>query len=944
MKIQIQGQKGHQGQEGHQGRRAGFSILLSLLSLTSFLSLSVPAAGLEPYLVKDINPVAAETGSSPSSFAAFGNVAVFTAFDGEGLGLWRSDGTAAGTWQVADLCPEASSSCGTVIILAVVDGRCFLALGTGVWVTDGTVAGTLHLTDDLSFASGGAWVPEQRVLYFAGTDIAHGEELWRTDGTPAGTYRVVDLEPGPGPSLPWTLTAFRGQVWFGARTSRLGGALWRSDGTQQGTVPVYRTGRQVAPVIRGVVGKRLLFTEPFGRDGHRLWSTDGTAPGTAMLVRLPHQIWDAVVQSGRLFFISDNQGRGQELWASDGTGRGTRVLSDIPGQAAFFDNSGTYALYLPRTSVAGRLVFRAWDPAHGIEPWVSDGTPAGTRLIKDLCPGACRGADQVLMSNQGLFYFTGSDGIHGIEPWVTDGTAAGTRMVRDLCPDRCNSEPRDPTRFKGRLLFSANDGTNGRELWSTNGTAAGTVRITGLAPDDPVYSFRGVVLAGRFLFAADGGAIGTEPWSTDGTLAGTQLLADINQADFGGSTISGLRALGDQALFFADDGVHGHELWKSDGTAVGTSLVADLLPGPDPHLPPVVLGSAEAGGKVFLLLLGDLGHGGFSIWRTDGTAAGTILLRDSSSGPAPWGDSELLAVDGKVFFLLFNGDLGPQLWTSDGTAAGTRLVVESGPGKALAQPLGLVPFKGKLYFFGASPDDSFGLWSSDGTAAGTVRIKSFGAPYGARPQASVLAGRLWFFAAVPGGVELWSSDGTTAGTRIEPLPGIPRQPGTFLTSTGTKLMISGFVPESGFELWATDGTAAGTVKVGPALYNAVAPGVPWTVFQGRLIYDVDELFDGNPKIWTSDGTAAGTGPLLDHEGEPVPYALGFAVLGDHLIFTTATPARVWESDGTPAGTKPIARARPIGLNPGAVGRAGNRVFFGAWEPATGQELWAVEEP
>lgn len=389
--MRIQGHKGQEGHERHQGRRAGF--LLSLLSLTSFLSLSVPALGLEPYLVKDINPVAKDTGSSPSSFASLGNVGVFTAFDGEGLGLWRSDGTAAGTWQVADLCPEASPSCGAVVILAVADGRCFLGLGTGVWVTDGTTAGTLHLTDDLSSVSfDAAWVPEQRVLYFAGTDIAHGQELWRTDGTPAGTYRVVDLEPGPKPSLPLTLTAFRGQVWFGARTGAQGSAIWRSDGTERGTVPVYRTGRQVLPVVRGVVGKRLLFTEPFGRDGHRLWSTDGTA--------------------------------------------------------------------------------------------------------------------------------------------------GGTRMVRDLCPGTCGSDPRDPARFKGRLLFSADDGTNGRELWSTDGTiadTAGTVRITDLTPDDPVYSFQGVAVAGRFLFAADDGASGSEPWSTDGTLAGTQLLADINQTDFGGS-------------------------------------------------------------------------------------------------------------------------------------------------------------------------------------------------------------------------------------------------------------------------------------------------------------------------------------------------------------------------------------------------------------------------
>jgi ELWxxDGT repeat protein len=903
---------------------------------------ALPTLGLEPYLVKDINPVGEVTGSSPSDFVSVGGgVGVFTAFDGAGLGLWRSDGTPAGTWQVADLCPEGTPSCGSVVILAVAEGRCFLTLGTGVWVTDGTTVGTLHLTDDLSFASDGAWVPEQRALYFAGTDIAHGQELWRTDGTPAGTYRVVDLEPGPKPSLPWALTAFRGRVWFGARTGAQGGAVWRSDGTPGGTVPVYRTGRQVIPVLHGIVGGRLVFSEPFGRDGHRLWATDGTARGTTMLVRLPHHMRDAVIQNGRLFFISADAGRGQELWASDGTPRGTRVLSNIPGMDAFFDNAGTYALYLPRTSAAGRLVFRAWDPVHGIEPWVSDGTPAGTRLIKDLCPGPCRGADQVLMSSQGLFYFTGSDGTHGVEPWASDGTAAGTRMVRDLCPGLCGSDPRNPARFKGRLLFSANDGTNGRELWSTDGSGPGTVRITDLNPDDPVYSFQGVALGGRFLFAADDGAAGSEPWSTDGTLAGSAPVADINQADFGGSVISGIRSLGDQALFFADDGVHGFELWKSDGMpadTAGTTLVADLLPGPEPELPPVVVTSAEAGGKLFLLLLGDLGHGGFSIWRTDGTAAGTLLLRDSSAGLVPWGGSDLRAAGGTVYFTLFDSDLGPQLWATDGTVTGTRPVADG----AFSNPMGLAEMGGRLYFFAAAPDGAFGLWTSDGTAAGTVNVKRFGSDFGALPRPTVYAGRLWFFAtAAPGEPRLWSSDGTAAGTRVESLPGIPRPVGGFMASTGAKLMISGYIEGSGFKLWATDGTPEGTREVGPAADNDLA-GIPWTVFQGRLVYAVDELFDGHPMLWLSDGTPEGTGPLLDHDGQPVPAPLGLAVLGDHLVFTTATPARIWESDGTAAGTKPIAPARPLGLNPGAVGRAGNRVFFGAWDPATGQELWAVE--
>jgi ELWxxDGT repeat protein len=921
---------------------------LSLLSLLSLGSLAVPAFGLEPYLVKDINPVRAVTGSMPADFVSLGGAAVFTAFDGEsGFGLWRSDGTAAGTWKLADVCPAGPSSCGRAQALAVVAGRAFLALGLDLWITDGTVAGTLRLTDGVLGVSpeAAAWVPEQRVLYFLATDQAHGSELWRSDGTPAGTHLVADLVRGPQSPQIRTLTAFRGRVWFGAWIRPRGSSLWRSDGTERGTVPVLETDRPGLPILYGVVGKRLLFSGLFGKKGAELWATDGTPRGTGALRRgVPY---DASVQNGRLFFVADTPGRGQELWVSDGTVRGTRVVSDIPGKEAFFNTTIGYQLYLPRTSIPGRFLFQAWDPVHGVELWASDGTPAGTRLLRDVCPGPCLGADHVLATNQGLFYFAGRDGAHGLELWASDGTPAGTRMVRDIAPGSDSSTPYLPARFAGRLLFAANDGVNGWELWATDGSGPGTVRLTDLAIFDPPYSFNGVgVTAGapavaRFLFAAYDGEHDVELWSTDGRPGGAALVADINQADFGGSVISGIRALGDQAVFFADDGLHGHELWKSDGTAAGTDLIAELWPASEPQGPPAVLASAETGGMLFLLLAGD----GYSLVRTDGTAAGTLRLRGPEDNPRLWDGSSPTAVGGTVFFTVFNGDLGLQLWSTDGTVAGTRQVVDSGPGKAFANPNGLAELGGRLYFFATGPDGSYGLWRSDGTAAtppNTAQVRSFGAPFGAVPLPTVHAGRLWFFAAAPAGVELWSSDGTAAGTRIELLPGIPRQAG-FMASIGAKLMISGYAQGRGFELWATDGTPEGTVKVGPPLYNNFVPGISWTVFQGRLVYSVDERFEGYPKLWTSDGTPAGTGPLLDRDGKLIPAPIGMAVLGDRLIFTTATPAQVWESDGTPDGTGPLAPERPIGYNPGAVGRAGSRVFFAAWDPATGQELWAVEE-
>ena len=47
------------------------------------------------------------------------------------------------------------------------------------------------------------------------------------------------------------------------------------------------------------------------------------------------------------------------------------------------------------------------------------------------------------------------------------------------------------------------------------------------------------------------------------------------------SAVSTLTKYHDQLLFIADDAVHGPEVWKTDGTAEGTVMVKDINPGSD---------------------------------------------------------------------------------------------------------------------------------------------------------------------------------------------------------------------------------------------------------------------------------------------------------------------------------------------------------------------------
>jgi len=894
--------------------------------------LAVPAAALEPYLVKDINPFPEPASSIPSGFVTLGGVAIFSAEEEPGdQELWRSDGTAAGTWQLADLC--ALEGCGGYpLSFAVTDRLVFFTtyedLGNRrtLWVTDGTPAGTASL-GGVAVEGTPLWVPAQGALYFSGSDGEHGFELWRSDGTPAGTYMVSDLLPGLSGSAPRSLTLFKGRIWFGG-ISLKGGALWRSDGTAKGTEVVKELGkrnpsvtdRNLRPFYLHVLGKRLVFAADASLGRHDLWASDGTAKGTARLTQwtrgTAHSLvfWIAV-QGSRTWVVADDGRNGQELWVTDGTAKGTRMLTRFARAEAFYldDVVDPSMLVIPNLT-GGRLVFGAHDGPHGLELWSTDGTAQGTRLLKEICPGACHGLGSLWLAHRGRLYFSGNDGVHGWEPWVTDGTAAGTRLLRDICPGDCSSATGDtPVALGDRLLWSASedDGRNAG-LWITDGTEAGTDRVSDVILP---FSFRlSTVLGGRLLFTARDDAHGTELWITDGTDAGTSLVRDIADADLGGSDPTSLRAFGDLAVFLADDGIHGFELWKSDGTEAGTALVADLVPGEEPVGQPVLGWTEVAGGKLFFVKSDRL-------WRTDGTEAGTLALTGEHVSLCC--SRQVRAVGDKVFFPVYDGEY--RLWVSDGTAAGTRPVGDTGDGSIQD----LVEFQGKLYFTLRS--DFWELWRSDGTDAGTVRVEELGPLPSAgvssgTPHLTVHAGSLWYFGSDgAGGTELRRA-GTALDFHIKP---------SFVVSLGAKLLVSG-TDGASFGLWATDGTPAGTQLLGPARSDGHAA----TVFQGRFYYSVYDEPAARSFLWTTDGTPAGTGPLHDREGAEVLAAYDAAPLGDLLLFTT-DDRRLWQTDGTAAGTLPVRDLDRVSLE---LVRAGSRVFFADYDRATGAELWAIDQP
>jgi ELWxxDGT repeat protein len=542
-------------------------LVLSLLA-------SAPALGLTPHLVKDINPTSVPGSSNPRRYVTVGGLTFFSADDGEsGRELWRTDGTAAGTFQVVDACPGECSSHPSFVArtersyffgLYAQDPPSHSNFPTELWVTDGLPSHTFQLARGRMPRSGPwrLWIATQGLLYFTIDDGIHGMELWRSDGTPAGTFLVADVRPGPAGSNPDELTELNGRLFFQADDGVQGPALWTSDGTARGTRlvrdPVPGSAFHPGPQLLRTIGRKLFFAAPVPRRGVQLWKSDGTARGTVSLTNLrspqfTHIIRDATVLGNRLLFLIYDLAKGQELWASDGTSRGTQELTRVTPI-----NSADYVLvYLPRVPLGNRMIFQADDGVHGFEPWITDGTRQGTRLIQDVCPGACWGGLDISNAVTGnLLFFVGNDGVHGGELWTTDGTAAGTHMFQDLCPGSCSSSPAHFNPAQGKIFFFALGSDNLYQLWRTDGTGQGTVYLTDVQTLFTIGDrFPGSSLGGSFLFTNQDPEHGLELWRSDGTPQGTGLLADLNTSDTGGSAPSSLYAAGGKLYFVTDNGL-----------------------------------------------------------------------------------------------------------------------------------------------------------------------------------------------------------------------------------------------------------------------------------------------------------------------------------------------------------------------------------------------------
>lgn len=542
-----------------------------------------------------------------------------------------------------------------------------IEVSSSLWRTDGSSSGTqplglLYL--DALWPTTRLWARTESRLYAVARDAEHGRELWSfsTEGGDAIT-RITDLCEGPCDAPILSLVAAGNEAVFTTSTEVLitnssGGVTLLAERDAAEVVGVVAAGflgrdtspetedepwvlhsggtlstLEIASVLRdgdsapfrfAPLGARTLFVAFDGR-AMDLWRSDGTTVGTLRVEgdRVLHPLYGWAEVVGGTFVVAGRPASRFDLGES-----ALYFVDAATLRARRLDTNVRVALASP-IPVGGKVVFQGCG-VEGCEPWVSDGTVAGTRLLADLVPGGQgssfrpmgRRGEEVL----GLASVPGQPSI-----WRTDGTPEGThpanRSKRFVFPSLATLE--------GWTYFVAGVGTG------TGGCLPIQLRRVGTDPasEAPVLTLAGPCTATQVSLSVvgdgllisilgwDGSGYSRWLWLSDGTAGATVQLA-ILRIRAGPSIELDPMPVGDRWFFLTGAQDPAQDLWSTDGTVDGTHAHPDWFPVAADVLTTQL---ASLGGRLLIAAAID---GDLALWQTDGSATSTARIATGSNlGP-----------------------------------------------------------------------------------------------------------------------------------------------------------------------------------------------------------------------------------------------------------------------------------------------------------------------
>lgn len=379
-----------------------------------------------------------------------------------------------------------------------------------------------------------------------------------------------------------------------------------------------------------------------------------------------------------------------------------------------------------------------------------------------------------------------------------------------------------------------------------------------------------------FYFTAQNKAFGRQLWMTDGTENGTQIVKVIHEDSY----VNNLTVVNNVLFFTANDGINGLELWKTDGTESGTIMVKNI---------------------------------------------NESTQNEYNSGPR-----NLFAFQNKLYFTAYTNANGWELWVSDGTANGTVLLKDINEGTNSSEPHSFVSFQNNLYFIASNNIYGKEIWKTDGTSNGTTLLKDIGPTQNNGVFGKlIVSGNYLYFAATADdynkildikGYELWKTDGTENGTQIVKDIALGSQ-SSMSSLNGIdlngSLIFTAYSAAVGNEVWITDGSSAGTVllkNINNTNLNSISNNPLYVKFNNEIYFLADDEVHGI-EIWKTDGTTSGTKILKNINTSPNyssvnVYKFYSDEINNKLYFygknSNESQNTLWISDGTEIGTVNIS--------------------------------------